>query len=141
MTLWKTYFWFAIAINLVGYAVEVSVRVFGLFPSIQADFSEPYKVIELLEAASSLISLIAVFGYTYKRSIFNATIWKVVFAFNFSIIISVYISLYKPLLLEFGVSFLSLGALALILLFTVPGVIGNYLYAFKSNHIWSNKIA
>ncbi len=141
MALWKIYFWLVISIYLATYAVEISVRVFELFPSIQDAFSEPYETIELIEVVFSFVPLIAVFGYAYEKMIFNRILWQIVFAINFCLMISIYFSSYKPLLLEFGVSIPSFGMLALILFFTVPEVIGNYLYAFKSNHIWSNEIA
>ena len=122
---WKIYFWFFLIITFAGH-----FSYFYIFPA-------EHRFLVYLGSFFSIISLVAIFGYAFKRKIIKPGFWKVFFFIlimweisSFLLTAKWYPSEVNPInnpvttLLTFVTSF--------------PGYIAIYLYGFRSVELWKN---
>lgn len=84
----------------------------------------------------SLIGIAGVFGYVYKRALFDARFWKLILYIN---LLTVFFTVYIIYVSYEGATEYKIeGTLLLIamLIIMLPETIALYLYSFKSNYLW-----
>jgi len=124
MKLWRFYFWLSIAIT--AYAVWHVI----VMPALM----------DIIGLTVSGFALVGLYGFCFNRKIGARNLWKVVFlTYLFEDVIyclirmharSAYIGL-SLLVIVYGMTFL----------LNLPSYIAMYLYAFKRNDIWGEKVS
>jgi len=94
------------------------------------------KLVGIVEELFNLITLVALYGFCFKRLLVQRMFWKIMFfsAVLFEIVYVMLEPVSAPSLNVMVVAYV----VALIL--TVPVYIAMYLYAFKRNDIWGDEV-
>ena len=98
---------------------------------------EQTTIINIINNLSTLLVLVGVGGYAWKKKIFSELVWRMFFVVE--IIEST--ALFYPtskVLIENNIA--SVSALAIGTTFAIPAIVFLYLYAFKSPEIWEKDI-
>ena len=121
---WKIYFWFLVVIVVNGYS---------------SMFSAYLIFYDYLDIPFSILGLVGLFGYAYKKKLLCPNIWKICF---FLIVIwEIFNTFFIPFHAnrelvgqneEFYVKFISL-------FIALPLYISLFLYGFRSKEIWQVK--
>lgn len=124
---YKVYWWFLLL--MIGYFS------YDLYILNEA------KIYDYIDLPFTIFGLVGLFGYAYKKAIFNSIVWK----WSFFIIIF-WETLYSIFLYDHQtVNDLSIGlktgATIFIYAFLLPYYIALYLYGYKSDRIWNNQLA
>lgn len=134
---WKIYFWFMVLVTVIFSLFIIAVMLFGLFPAIGEEFDQLFSVEGWYSMIFSLVTLIPLFGIAYGKKILILSIWKAVLIWQIADFIWGYLLDTKPNLIAEPFSLYSISMISVMLLFVIPVIVANYIYAFKSNDIWS----
>jgi hypothetical protein len=116
---WKIYFW--------GLLILLAFSYISLFSS------NP-NMLAYIDTVISVIALIGLYGYAFKRKIFRFNFWKsfffVIVVWNFCYI--AYLQAHSELnaTTDLLINFISFSI-------ALPGYIAIYLYGFKSKFLWN----
>ena len=118
---WKIYFCILTGLLLVLYAITFSGSVMG--------------VVHYLDVPISLVALVGVYGYAFKRPIGHHNFWKIWFC-----LIVLWDAFYNLVLPEPAV-FQPADLVAILIGYgiIIPGYIALYLYGFRSQRLWERK--
>lgn len=125
----------------IGYKVYMWLQliIVGYF-SYDLFFLNTAKIYDYIDLPFTILGLVGLFGYVYKKTIFNAIIWK----WSFLIII-LWDTLYGIFLYDYHpINSLSIGfkigVTIFIYVYLLPYYIALYLYGYKSDRIWNNQV-
>ena len=119
--LWKIYAWFLAFLLAVGYGVLIW---------------EGIEVRDIVDMLISLVALIGVFGYAYKRKIISEDLWRVWF------FVIIGWDIFYNLVLEDFTEFSEFTTIEIsiviiiMLILIIPEYIALFLYGFRSEALW-----
>ena len=123
---WKTYFWLLLSFSLITLGFDMQDVFNGHYPEVSDVFA----------TIISLIGIAGVFGYVYKKALFDARFWKLILFVNlltlFFTVYIIYISYEGATEYKIEGTLLLMAMLIIIL----PETIALYLYSFKSKFLW-----
>lgn len=134
MKFWKIYFWLLVTFNAI-FILFVLTLATGMFYELSRELDSSFDLEMVFEIVFSLIILVPIYGISYRKKIFDSLSWKVVLAVQFIYVLNLYFDM-KPDLISDPFSPYTLSVLIALLIFGIPTIIANYLYAFKSDAIW-----
>jgi len=125
----------------IGYKVYfwLLVPTFG-FLYINSTFLNKPNVYDYIDLPFSLFGLAGLFGYVYKKTLFNAMIWKIFLIFIIAWDTLYAFFLYEPQstnTLSLGVK---IGAASILFCLLLPYYVALYLYGYRSDSIWNKQI-
>ena len=121
-TLWHIYFWGIVALDIIGFVLPQSRRIF-----------------ETIDTAIVLVALMGLFGFCFEKKMLSRLFWQIFFA-GFVIWVSVYYFILPPLPavtehamhLRMPVRIVTTFGL----LPHIPLFVALYLYAIRRSSIW-----
>ena len=138
MNAWKTYFWFILIVTALFIFYVFSLNL-GFFPSISEDIDLKLDSKGWYSVVFSVVILLPLFGISYNKRISKVLIWKFVFIVQICDFLWEYFDIKSELIAE-PLSPYSISVILFFLVFVVPMVIANYIYAFKSEAIWQLQV-
>lgn len=118
---WKIYFFILTGLLLVLYAITFSGPLEG--------------VLHYLDVPISMVALLGIYGYAFKRPIGHYNLWKIWF-----FVIVLWDGFYN--LIPFKAAVFQPSDLVAILIgygIIIPGYVALYLYGFRSQSLWERK--
>jgi hypothetical protein len=133
---WRAYFWFMVIV-LTIYTPMLAAMTDAAWPDARIT-----AVLWILSYAVDIVSMVALFGYYKKRKLAVRSFWIFVFFVlsagtvlkhynywrNFEFVLEEMTPIIGGLISVFYVSI------------TIPLAVGVYLYAFKSNGLWFDRV-
>ena len=124
--LWKLYFW-AMAI----------AAVLGLIGELVEEPHEVYPAADGIFLAVSVVQLLGLFGYVYRKPLLSAAIWRRLFAVFVIAFAAVIVGGYRfSLVQDVGMPAASIAVAVFALPLFFPLLLANYRYAFRCQDIW-----
>jgi hypothetical protein len=128
---WKFYFWF----SLVGFFA-------GLVLELKMEATESNLTDTLLSIATyvvEVIALVCLYGFAWQLKVGNKLFWAVFFFvsvgfFGYTVGYEFWSGVEELIEAGYFIYFL----LGLMFLLLAPQFLANYLYAFRSKHLWAN---
>lgn len=127
---WKVYFWFSLVVLAAGLPLE--------FISDATDSSEPDRVVTVFSYVIEIVALFCLYGFAWQIGFGKRMFWAVFFFvslafFGYTILDAMLLDVEE--VLSSGVFVISL--LVFMVLIFLPQFVANYLYAFRSRHLWA----
>jgi hypothetical protein len=129
---WKIYFWLSLVMICI-----IIVSIVGVMAISDIYIFQGANLLDYIDLVSSIILVIAIYGYAYSKPILSQKIW--IASAIVYLIWCIFYLVIAPFVLKiaqygeqvtFDLLFL-IGAV-----FYIPTCIAIYLYAFKSDHLW-----
>lgn len=128
---WKFYFWLSLVALFVGFALELKME--------DAESNRTDTLLSISSYIIEVIALICLYGFAWQLKVGNRLFWAAFFLisvafFGYTVGYEMWSGVEELQEADYFIYFL----IVLMFLLLAPQFLANYLYAFRSRHLWAD---